>query len=304
MVVFSVGVFAFYNRNADADFEYQGEDNQQEAALQQQVADADRHRLLLALAVVDSGTLAVSMVLGWFLAGRTLAPIQEAMDRQKQFASDAAHELSTPLSVMKAGLETIEAGARPTLEDYRELKNDLLEETNRLVGLAGNLLFLSRSDSSSPAAVYSLLDVSAVCSSVLELLDSYACQKGVRLTGNIMPGLRIAGDESQIKRLVLNLLKNAVDYNTKEGEARLSLQASGGEVVMDIVDTGIGIDEQDLPHVFNRFFKADSARARSSSGNGLGLSIVKEIVAAHKGQIKIESRLGEGTRVVVTFNRR
>ena len=301
MIIFSVGVFAIYNRNAEVDFEYQGNDSQEETALQQQVADADRRQLLMALAIVDSGTLAISVLLGWFLAGRTLTPIREAMDRQKQFITDAAHELSTPLSVMKAGLETIEAGGKQAVKDYRNLNKDLLQETNRLADLTSDLLFLSSSDSSTPAAVNGVVDISAVCASGAELLNSYAGQNSVHLTSTIQPGLQIAGDESQIKRLVLNLLKNAVDYNTKGGLAHLSLKTSDNEIILKITDTGIGMNEKDLPLVFDRFFKADSARERSRSGNGLGLSIVKEIVALHNGQIKIESSLGEGTSVVAVF---
>ena len=302
VILFSLGVYVLFNRNLGMDFEYQGGDTQQEAVLQQQLIGEARHRLLVTLSIVDLSTVALSVLLGWFLAGRTLNPIQEALKRQKQFVSDAAHELSTPLSVMKAGLETLETGAKPTTKDYRQLNTDLLEETNRLVDLTSDLLFLSRSGQSSLTAIKTKVNISSICSKQLELLQAYGKQKGVRLSHAIQPNLYIFGDESQIKRLVLNLLKNAVDYNKKDGEAILSLQTSGNEIILEISDTGIGINQDDLKHVFKRFYKADAARERSSSGTGLGLAIAKEIVTFHRGNIKVESQLGAGTTVVVIFN--
>ncbi|MHB1324661.1 MAG: sensor histidine kinase [Thermoleophilia bacterium] len=302
VILFSLGVYVLFNRNIETDFGYQGGDSQQEAVLQQQLISQTRHRLLVTLSIVDLSTVALSVLLGWFLADNTLAPIQTALKRQKQFVSDAAHELSTPLSVMKAGLQTVERGHKPTTNDYRQLNTDLLEETNRLVDLTSDLLFLSRSDQPSLTAIKKTVNISSVCSKQLELLQAYAEQKGVHLSHTVQPNLFIFGDEGQIKRLVLNLLKNAVDYNKKDGESKLSLSKSGNEIILEVSDTGIGINQEDLKHVFKRFYKSDSARERSNSGTGLGLSIAKEIATFHQGKVHIESKVGEGTKVVVVFD--
>ncbi len=302
VILFSLGVYFLFNRNLGTDFEYQGGDSQQEAVLQQQLISQTRHRLLVTLSIVDLSTVALSVLLGWFLADRTLAPIQEALKRQKKFVSDAAHELSTPLSIMKAGLETLEIGAKPAIKDYRQLNTDLLEETNRLAELTDDLLFLSRSDQSSLPVIRTKVNISSICTKQVELLQDYAEQKDVRLSHTVQPNLHISGDEGQIKRLVLNLLKNAVDYNKKDGESKLSLFQSGNEIILEVTDAGIGINREDLKHVFKRFYKSDTARERSNSGTGLGLSIAKEIVTFHKGKVKIESKVGEGTKVVVVFD--
>ncbi|MHB9052529.1 MAG: sensor histidine kinase [Thermoleophilia bacterium] len=302
VILFSLGVYVLFNRNIGTDFEYQGGDSQQETALQQQLIIQTRHRLLVTLSIVDLSAVSLSVLLGWFLADKTLAPIQTALKRQKQFVSDAAHELSTPLSVMKAGLETLEIGTKPTIKDYRQLNTDLLEETNRLSDLTSDLLFLSRSDQSSLPVVRTKINISSICSKQVELLQAYAEQKGVRLSHTVQPNLFMFGDEGQIKRLVLNLLKNAVDYNKKDGESKLSLFQSGNEIILEVADSGIGINQEDLKHVFKRFYKSDTARQRADSGTGLGLSIAKEIATFHQGKIHIKSKAGEGTKVEVVFD--
>lgn len=302
LAIFSIGVYVLFEGDVAGDFESTGQDTQYEEQLQQQFASDARQRLLLTLAIVDLGTSVLAISLGWFLSDKTLAPIQTASKKQQQFVSDAAHELRTPLSVMKAGLETIEAGSEPKIEHYQRLNRELREEIDRVVVLSNDLLFLSQSDQAALLGAKSQVDISAVCSRQVELMKSYARQKGVRSRSEIQPGLRINGDEDQINRLVLNLLKNAVDYNRKGGESFLTLSGSGRKIVLEISDSGIGMSREDLVHVCERFFKSEKSRERLDGGAGLGLSIVEEIVRFHDGKMKIESKLGVGTKVTVIID--
>lgn len=301
VVLFSVGVYLLFDSDFGTDLEYEGQDSAHEEELQQQLSRATKQRLLGTLAIVDLGTLLLTISLSWFLSGKTLAPIRISLDKQKQFAADAAHELRTPLAVMKAGLETIESTG-PAVADYRSLHADLGEEINRLVDLTNDLLFLSRSDQSSLPGALEKIDLAAITARQLEMIGPYAGKKGIQVSSDIQPGLSIAGDEGQISRLVLNLLKNSIDYNREGGEVNLSLARSGRKIVLEIADTGVGISPGELPHVFKRFYKTDKSRERSASGSGLGLAIAREIVKGHHGSIRLESQVGAGTKAIVSFD--
>lgn len=302
VMIFSLGIYLYFGSEITGDFEYEGEDIGREQALEQEFIDTAEQRLRITLLAVDFSAMFVAVSLGWLLAGKTLKPIQISMEQQKQFIADAAHELRTPLAVIKAGLETVEIGSKPTQDDYRQLNNELHEEIDRVVALTNDLLFLARSDQYAQHAECQEIDLAAVCSRQVNLMFAFAEQKGVGLNANIAPGTRILGNEGQLGQLVLNLLKNAIDYNQPGGDVSLSLKSTGAKATLVISDTGIGIDQDELKHVFRRFHKADTSRERSGAGAGLGLSIVREIVSAHGGDISMESELGSGTRATVVFN--
>ena len=172
LIVFSIGVYVLFGADVTGELENTGPDvqqtdqqvQQQDEQLQVQYASVARRQLLLILGSVDICTSLLALWLGWFLAGRTLSPLQAASIKQERFIADAAHELRTPLSVMKAGLETIEAGGKPGAEDYQRLNGELREEIDRVVALSNDLLFLSRSDQVSPPGTRLPVDISAVCS--------------------------------------------------------------------------------------------------------------------------------------------
>lgn len=302
VIVFSLGIYMFFGADIVGDFEYEGGGGANEQALEQEFVKVAQRRLISTLIAVDLGAALLALAAGWILAGRTLSPIRESLEQHKRFVSDAAHELRTPLSVMKAGLETIDSGTEPVLEDYQELSADLREEIGRVVDLTNDLLFLARGDQGALAAAMSKVDLSRICARQAKLLEPYAGEKGVSLETDITPGLAVMGDEGQISRLVLNLLKNAIDYNRRGGDVHLSLSCEDNKADMTVTDTGMGIGREDLRRVFERFYKADAARERSEGGAGLGLSISWEIVRAYSGEIRIDSSAGEGTSVTVLFD--
>lgn len=300
----SFGIFFIFSRNFDNNFEYHGKNDQYEKVLRQKVKTKTENGLLITLVFVDLVSTILASAIGWYLAGNTLHPIKKALDEQKRFVSDAAHELRTPLSVMLAGLQTVNAGGKATIENYRQLNSELIEEIRRLVGLSNDLLFLS---TDGQATVNNLeikkIDISSELAKQSKIVSPYAKQKKVKLRTSIQPGLYIKGDKKQIEQLLVNLIKNAIDYNKKQGIVTIAAKELRHAIILNVKDTGIGISRKDLKHIFSRFYKADQARARGSGGAGLGLSIAKQIIESHHAKIKVNSRIGQGTNIRISFRK-
>jgi heavy metal sensor kinase len=223
-----------------------------------------------------------------------LARIESGFARERQFTSDASHELRTPLTAMKTILNVIRDGERPA-KDYRQALDDLAEETNRLQGLVENLLQLARGEKGLKLHREEI-DLGLLLGDVADSLRPLADQKQLTLTCDLPPSLVISGDTDQLIRLIVNLLDNAIKY-TEQGTITLSAQATGEHAAIEVTDTGIGIPQEHLSHIFERLYTVDPAR--SSGGAGLGLSIAKQIVQAHGGRIEVQSQVGRGTRFTV-----
>lgn len=302
VILFSVGVYLLFYNNLEVDLQYEGPSGTSEYELEQELVASVRNKLLVSLIVVDLAAVVMAAAAGWFLAGKTLAPIQATLRNHKRFVSDTAHELRTPLSIMKAGMEMMELENGSELKDYRLLNTQMLEETDRLVSLTNDLLFLSRRDQPFAEEPRERIDVAAICERRIAKVLPYARQKGVQLESDIESPLHIMGNREYFDRLLSNLLKNAVDYNVEGGRVSVSAKDLNQKAILEVTDTGVGIAKEHLPHVLKRFYKADEARARSSSGSGLGLSIVEEIAKYHEGKISITSEVNKGTNVKIIFD--
>jgi len=303
IIVFSIMLYTLFVNNISSNFEFEEENYSDiEENSQYIILSNAINRLKLVLIFTDIGIILIISGLAYFLAGKTLQPIKKSLDEQKRFISDSAHELRTPLSIMKTGIETSAIEKNQTLKDYKDLNEDLLEEVDKLINMSNDLLFLARSDSAKPEKIQNKINLSSICSNQIKSIQIYANNKGVSLNEDIKKALHIMGNANQINRLVANLLKNAIDYNKKNGEVLLSLKKIKHTIVLTIKDTGIGITLNEQKHIFERFYKVDKARSIYEEGSGLGLSIVKEILDFHKGTIKINSELGKGTEVIVSFH--
>jgi signal transduction histidine kinase len=195
---------------------------------------------------------------------------------------------------MKTILNVIRDGERPA-DDYRQALDDLAEETDRLQGLVENLLQLARGEKGLKLHREEI-DLSLLLEDVADSLRPLADQKQIMLTCDLPRSLVISGDTDQLIRLIVNLLDNAIKY-TEQGTITLSAQARGEHAAIEVTDTGIGIPQEHLSHIFERLYTVDPAR--SSGGAGLGLSIAKQIVQAHGGRIEVQSQVGRGTRFTV-----
>jgi two-component system sensor histidine kinase CiaH len=302
VVVFSSLVYLLFINNITNNNEFEGEQYSEPSAYQElQILNAAISRLKLVLIVTDIGILVVVSGIGYFLAGKTLNPIKNTLEEQKRFVSDSAHELRTPLTIMKTGLETVTSERRQSLKEYQDLSRDLLEEINKLIVTSNDLLFLSKKGTEKPEKILAGVNISLICEKQIKLFQPYAAKKTVSLDGKMSGQYYLKGNEEQLNQLIRNLLKNAIDYNRQPGKVSLSLEKQKNNIILKVTDTGIGIDAEDLKHIYKRFYKADKARSIPDSGAGLGLSIAKEIVDFHKGLIKINSNPGEGTEVVIVF---
>lgn len=233
---------------------------------------------------------------------KMISRLQAAFERQKQFTSDASHELRTPLAVMRGDIElTLRRERNP--EEYTRVLASNLEEIVRLSRLVEDLLMLARADSGRVELNPEHFDINLLCREMVEYISPLVLQRHqtISFDGDERE-VMITADKQRIKQLLLNLLDNAVKYTDVNGAITLGMKVSGNSAVITVTDTGRGIPSDDLPHIFDRFFRRSKPVAdRSVSGFGLGLSIVKWIVDTHGGRIDARSKPGEGTTFIVSL---
>ncbi|HUZ07910.1 MAG TPA: ATP-binding protein [Candidatus Paceibacterota bacterium] len=225
----------------------------------------------------------------------TFARLEAAFARQRQFTSDAAHELRTPVSVMLTQAQTALNRER-TAPEYRETVAACQRAAQRMRRLIESLLALARLDAGQEVLKRLPFDFSKTVSDCIEMVKPMAEERGVKIISELSP-LEITGDSEHLAQVVTNLLTNAIQYNLPDGEVRVKLESQNGLAVLTVSDTGAGIPAEDLPRVFERFYRAD--KSRSTGGNGLGLAIVRAIVEAHGGMIEVASEENVGTTFTV-----
>jgi two-component system, OmpR family, sensor kinase len=242
-----------------------------------------------------------------------ISRLQAAFERQKQFTSDASHEMRTPLAVMRGDIE-IALRRERSADEYKRVLTSNLEEIVRLSRLVEDLLMLARADYGQLELRHEPVDLNRLCQQMVEYISPLAQQKGQDILYYQLNGrapepvtvdsgeIKISGDMQRIKQLLLNLLDNAIKYTDFGGKVSLELKTEGKCAVITIADTGRGIPPEDLPHIFERFFRRSKTTSdRSATGFGLGLSIVKWIVDSHSGKITAQSEVGRGTTFTVKF---
>jgi signal transduction histidine kinase len=221
---------------------------------------------------------------------------------QAQFVADVSHELRTPLTILRGGIEVALEGER-TADEYRQALSEALVEIQHLVRISENLLFLSRGRSGRVTLSFARLDLRPFVEAAVREFEASAESRGLTLEFHGPPEpLPVLADRSRLKQVFTNLIENAIRY-TESGGVEVALAQESGRAVARVRDTGVGIDARDLPHVFDRFFRSDRARRAYRGGSGLGLSIVRWIVEAHRGTVGVESRPGAGSTFTVSLPR-
>lgn len=229
-----------------------------------------------------------------------ISRLQAAFERQKQFTSDASHELRTPLAVMRGDME-IALRRERSPQEYQRVLGSNLEEIVRLTRLIEDLLMLARADSGRVELRCEPVDLNKLCQQMTDYISPLAEQRQQVLSyDSENADVYINADLQRIKQMLLNLLDNAIKYTEPGGNITLGLKIEGNQAVITVADTGRGIPTEDLPHIFERFFRRSAKTSdRSAAGFGLGLSIVKWIVESHNGQIETISQQGQGTTFIV-----
>ncbi len=229
-----------------------------------------------------------------------LGRLQKVFESQRQFISDAAHELKTPLAAMKGHMEVALQRPRAT-DEYQETLSASLGQVEHLTRLVKSLLTLTQFAGEHPPVTLQPLLLTPIVKELVAELSILAKEKGCSLKAELQDVRAILGDAGQLKQLVINLLDNAIRHTPQGGSVTVTLHSSASHVQLTIEDTGSGISAEHLPHIFERFYRADPARDRGRGGTGLGLAIAQEIVRAHHGTITVNSAVGTGSAFTVHF---
>ena len=311
-----------------------------------EVAGASRdhrelERLLAGIALAAPPTLGLAVLMGLFLAGRALRPIEAVIETarelsagdlsrrialrgphdeiqrladtfdamlarleaafrsQQSFVADASHELRTPLTILQSHADLALSDPAAEVPQYRQALEVVSGEVRRLSRVVTGLLTLARADAGSLAVSCEPVDLAELCEETLCRLRPLAGTRALVYAGP--PELVVIGDPDWLRQLLLNLVENAIHHTAPEGTIRLAGRNAGDRARLEVRDNGCGIAPQDLPHLFDRFYRVDKARSRARGGAGLGLAIGRWIVERHGGAIGVASEPGAGTTIVVTL---
>jgi signal transduction histidine kinase len=261
--------------------------------------EAAKKRLVWHLLAVNGFIMGVSAMAGYFLAGKTLQPIEEALEEQKRFVADASHELRTPLTALRTSLEVALRDKKLSLSSAKEVIKSNLEDVDGLQGLAHKLLALANLQSNGQSLGFQKIDMAGLAKEAYRKILPLAAAKKIELKTKLAKQT-VLGDKESLEEMLLIFLDNAVKYTPKGGKIRLATKTQDKNLVITIKDTGIGIAKKDLPHIFNRFYRADQSRSKQKAdGFGLGLSLAKKIIELHHGSVTVASRPGKGTTFTV-----
>jgi signal transduction histidine kinase len=228
-----------------------------------------------------------------------LERIEISVNRLTQFTADASHELRSPLTLIQTAAEYTLRRER-SREELEQAMRKILHETNRTAALIDRLLALARADSDKNRLSSRPIDLTALLKDIADNAAPLVRKKHIRFSAEFgSKPVQVSGDDSALRELFLILIDNAVKYTPTKGSIFLRLSADVKDAVIEVADTGVGIAEEDIPHIFDRFWRADKVRSREMGGTGLGLSIAKWIVNQSGGVITVASELGAGSNFSV-----
>ncbi len=264
-----------------------------------EIIEEAKKRLLISLGVINFTILVLSGAAGYLLAGRTLRPIQKMVDEQKRFITDASHELRTPLTALRSEIEVGLRNKKLTIFDAHKLLKSNLEEVVSLQGLSDNLLELAQNGKLIDPKQFEDILLQEVIEKAYKKVEPLAKGKKIKIIYSLKEVI-ISGIPDRLTEVFVILLDNAVKYSPKMSTISITAKRMKNKIVIAVNDQGIGIAKEDLPYIFDRFYRADKSRS-STSGYGLGLSIAKKIVEAHGGTITVKNNTKKGTTFTITL---
>lgn len=245
-------------------------------------------------------TLILVFLICLYFANRSIKPIEAAWEKQNQFIADASHELKTPLTTINTNIDVLLAHGDCTIDSEKKWLMYIKDESTRMAKLTNDLLYLAKIEHNSEnKTVFSAISLTNEVRSVLLTMEAVIYERNLTTEDNIKDDIVIKGDNEQIKQLVMILLDNAIKYTPKGGKITVTLSAADKHAVLSVRNTGDGIPPEDAEKIFDRFYRSDKSRARSSGGYGLGLAIAKSIAASHGGTIKLSCARGKYTEFIV-----
>lgn len=251
------------------------------------------------LILFDGLLLAVACLGSFWLSGVTLQPIHEMVKQQEDFAAEASHELRTPLSTISMEIEAFKRTQKAN-KSVLQMTNSIQEEVLRMKQMVDGLLILVRTNETSSQSNWKEMDLDEIVHESCVQIGSLAKSKQIKLKMSLVP-VKLRGVRDQIKQIFLILLDNAVKYTPAKGQIQVDMKVNSRKVSVSITDTGIGIPKEDLPHIFERFYR--SKVSGSHEGTGLGLAIAQRLVRAHLGTIKAVSSGQKGATFIVELPR-
>lgn len=253
-----------------------------------------KRALLINLLRFNLAILILSGGLSYWLAWRTLKPIEEMLETQKRFTADASHELRTPLTAMKAEIEVGLRDKNFNAENARVLLKSNLEEIEKLENLSGALLKLARYEEGKNI-VFEEISLEDVVAEAYLRVEKLAVVKEINFE-NTFADIKIKGDKVSLTELFVILLDNAIKYSPRQSEILITIGKTDRRAYVEIKDRGVGITKEEVTHIFDRFYRSDPSRSKmKTDGYGLGLAIAQKIVQLHKGEIKVKSELSKGS---------
>jgi len=261
-----------------------------------ELLEETRQRILFLLVAINAGILVLAGGLGYVLAGRTLQPIQNMVEDQNQFITDSSHELRTPLTALKSGLEVNLRDKNLTLAAAKTVMQDSIGEVNRLQSLSDGLLHLAQYQTTGRQGIWEKISLTQVANQAIREVAVMAKQKKI-VIDNQVSDATIKGEGASLLELAVILLDNALKYSPSGTTVTIGTAKTDGHIKLWVKDQGPGIGTKDLPHIWDRFYRADTAR--SSGGYGLGLAIAQKIVHTHQGTITVQSQVKKGTTFTV-----
>lgn len=273
------------------------DDTVQDIQIRQEVFSRTSDDVQAGVLIVDSVLLLIVGGVGYFLAGKTLLPIKKNFEAQKRFTADASHDLRTPLTIMKTEIEVALGKEYSDTNKYKEVLQSSLEEIETMSSLVEDLLALARSEGQGKEDL-AIVDYATCLSSLVERVNVHAQSKKIEITLETIPA-SILVNKTNFTRAIQNVLNNAVHYTASHGKIDVVLGKKDKHFMLTISDSGVGISAEDLPHVFDRFYKASHSR-NDHTTSGLGLSITKEFIERYGGTVKVVSEFNKGTVVTIT----
>lgn len=265
-------------------------------AIDPEVIEDSKRRIFYSLFVINSVIFVLSAGSGYFLAGKTLNPIAKMLEDQKNFVENASHELKTPLAALKSEIEVTLRDKRLSLSQAKKLLKSNLEEVDKMTSLSRYLLNLNR-HKNGDVLNFKKVNLKNIAQKSIEKLKVLAKHKNISLVANLK-NKYVSGDEQSLIEATVIILENAIKYSPEKSVIKVIVDKKG----LSVMDKGIGISKKDMDHIFDKFYRADISRSKDKvDGFGLGLSIAKNIVIQHKGNIKVKSKLGSGSTFTISI---